>query len=196
MDYAQQQRHPGKHLIGLSLVVALHVALGALLVWGLSRKVVEVVQAPVQATIIEPAKPPPPPPPVITTTPLAPPPAPVRIEAAAPQAVAPPAPAAPPAPPLRTAPKLDFNACAKPEYTASTRRADAQGSVIVLYTMDTSGVISDARVDKSSGPTREHKMLDRMTLEAVLACKGQPGTLDGKPEKLSGRIEYVWKLTD
>ena len=68
--------------------------------------------------------------------------------------------------------------------------------MIVLYTMDTSGVISDARVDKSSGPTREHKMLDRMTLEAVLACKGQPGTLDGKPEKLSGRIEYVWKLTD
>ena len=232
MDYAQQQRHAGKHLIGLSLVVTLHVALGALLVWGLSRTVVEVVQAPVQATIIEPAKAPPPPPPprlppppprtappppsfvpppevvvapppapppALATTPLAPPPAPVRIEAAAPQTVAPPAPAAPPAPPappLRTAPKLDFNACAKPEYTASTRRADAQGSVVVVYTMDTSGVISDAHVEKSSGPTREHKMLDRMTLQAVLDCKGRPGTLDGKPEKLSGRIEYVWKLTD
>jgi protein TonB len=192
LDYAQQQRHPGKHLIGLSLVVALHVALGALLVWGLSRKVVEVVQAPVQATIIEPAKPPPPPPPprlpppparaappppsfvpppevvvapppapppVITTTPLAPPPAPVRIKAAAPQTVAPPAPAAPPAPPLRTAPKLDFNACAKPEYNAAARRADAQGSVIVLYTMDTSGVIKRCARGTIQRTDAQHKML-------------------------------------
>lgn len=230
MDYAQQQRRPGKHLIGLSLVVVLHVALGALLVYGLSRKVVEVVHAPIETTIIEEVKPPPPPPaprlppppprrappppsfvpppevqvapapapaPVITTTPLAPPPQPpVRIEPAAPQVVAAPAPAAPPAPPVRTAPRLDFNACAKPEYTPATRRADAQGSVIVVYTMDTSGSISEARVEKSSGPTREHKMLDRMTLDAVQACKGKPGTVDGKAEKLSGRIEYVWKLTD
>ena len=73
---------------------------------------------------------------------------------------------------------------------------DAQGTVVVVYTMDTSGSISEARVEKSSGVSREHKMLDRMTLEAVQACKGTPGTVDGKPEKLSGRIEYVWKLTD
>jgi protein TonB len=233
LDYAEQQRHPGRHLAGLAVVVALHVALGALLVWGLSRRVVEVVNSPVEATIIEEAKPPPPPPPprlppppprtappppafvpppevqvappptpapVITTTPVAPPPSPpVRIEPAAPAVVAPPAPpvpAAPPAAPVRTAPRLNFNACAKPEYTPATRRADAQGSVIVLYTMDTSGHISEARIDRSSGPTREHKMLDRMTLDAVKACKGVPGTVDGKPEKLTGRIEYVWKLTD
>ena len=214
------------------MVVALHVALGALLVLGLSRKVVEVVHAPIETTIIEEAKPPPPPPPprlppppprsappppsfvpppevrvapppapapVITTTPVAPPPAPpVRIEPAVPmvEPPAPPAPAAPPAPPVRTAPKLDFNACAKPEYTAATRRADAQGTVVVVYTMDTQGAISEARIEKSSGPTREHKMLDRMTLEAVQGCKGRPGTVDGKPEKLTGRIEYLWKLTE
>jgi protein TonB len=233
LDYAQQQRNPGKHVVGLSLVVALHVLLGGVLFYGLSRTVIDVVRAPIETKIIEEVKPPPPPPPdnlpppprmappppsfvpppevqvappptpapVITTTPVAPPPSPpVRIEPAAPAVVtappAPPAPAAPPAAPVRTSPKLDFNACAKPEYNAATRRAEAQGSVIVAYTMDTSGVISDARVEKSSGVTREHKMLDRMTLEAVQACKGTPGTLDGKPEKLSARIEYVWKLTD
>ena len=229
MDYAQQQRNPGKHVVGLSVVVVLHVLLGMLLVYGLSRTTVEVVMAPIETKIIEEVKPPPPPPPVnlpppprtappppsfvpppevqvapppapppvITTTPVAPPPAPpVRIEAAVPAITAPPAPPAPPAAPLRTSPKLDFNACAKPEYNAVTRRTETQGSVVVVYTMDTSGVISDARVEKSSGTTREHKMLDRMTLEAVQACKGTPGTLDGKPEKLSGRIEYVWKLTD
>ena len=231
MDYAQQQRNPGKHVIGLSVVVALHVLLGMLLVYGLSRKVIEVVKAPIETKIIEEVKPPPAPPPdnlppppktappppsfvpppevqvappptpapTITTTTVAPPPSPpVRIEPAAPQVVtAPPtAPPAPPAAPARTAPKLDFNACAKPEYNAAARRADAQGTVVVVYTMDTSGAISEARVEKSSGMSREHKMLDRMTLDAVQACKGTPGTVDGKPERLSGRIEYVWKLTD
>ena len=34
------------------------------------------------------------------------------------------------------------------------------------------------------------------TLEAVKACKGRPGMVDGKPERLSGRVEYVWKLVD
>jgi protein TonB len=201
-----------------------------LLVYGLSRKVIEVVKAPIETKIIEEVKPPPPPPPdnlppppktappppsfvpppevqvappptpapTITTTTVAPPPSPpVRIEPAAPQVVtAPPVAPAPPAAPTRTAPKLDFNACAKPEYNAAARRADAQGTVVVVYTMDTSGAISEARVEKSSGMSREHKMLDRMTLDAVQACKGTPGTVDGKPEKLSGRIEYVWKLTD
>jgi protein TonB len=130
---------------------------------------------------------------------VAPPPAPVTIGPPPAPSTTPSvatAPAAPPAPPARTAPKLDFNACAKPEYNAATRRADAQGTVIVTYTMDTTGTISEARVEKSSGMSREHKMLDRMTLDAVQGCKGTPGTVDGKPEKLTGRIEYVWKLTD
>ncbi len=143
--------------------------------------------------------PPPTPAPTITTTPVAPPPAPVRIEAAPPAVAAPapaPAPVAPPAPPVRTAPKLDFNACEKPEYNAAARRANAQGTVVVTYTMDTSGKISEAQIEKSSGLSREHRILDRMTLDAVLACKGTPGTVGGKPEKLSGRIEYVWKLTE
>jgi len=226
LDYAQQQRNPGKHFVGLSGVVVLHVLLGLALVYGLARRNIEVLKAPIETKIIEEVKPPPPPPdtlppppklappppafvpppevqvapppvpaPTITTTPVAPPtPAPVTIAPPpAPQVVV--APPAPPAP-VRTPPKLDFNACAKPEYNAAARRADAQGTVVVVYTMDTTGVISEARVEKSSGVSREHKMLDRMTLEAVQACKGTPGTVDGKPEKLSGRIEYVWKLTD
>jgi protein TonB len=231
LDYAQQQRNPGKHVVGLSVVVALHVLLGVALVYGLSRKVIEVVKAPIETKIIEEVKPPPPPPPdnlppppktappppsfvpppeiqvappptpapTITTTTVAPPPAPVTIGPPPAPSTTPSvatAPAAPPAPPARTAPKLDFNACAKPEYNAATRRADAQGTVIVTYTMDTTGTISEARVEKSSGMSREHKMLDRMTLDAVQGCKGTPGTVDGKPEKLTGRIEYVWKLTD
>jgi periplasmic protein TonB len=226
VNYAEQQRNPGKHVFGLSIVVLLHLLLGWALVNGLARKVVEVIKAPIETKIIEEVKPPPPPPPdnlppppktappppsfvpppeidikppptpapTITTTQVVPPPAPPVTIAPPPAPVvvaAPPAPAAP----TRVAPKLNFNACDKPEYPRAARSAEAQGLVVVTYTMDVTGVISDAKVEKSSGVTREHRLLDRATLDAVLACKGTPGTVDGKPEKLSGRVEYNWTLT-
>ena len=141
------------------------------------------------------ANPPPPGAPTITTTQVVPPPAPVRITPPAP-VVAPPAPVAPRAP-VRTEPRIDFaNVCERPEYNAAARRAEAQGATTIVYTMDTTGQIAEATVERSSGPTREHKMLDRLALEAVRGCKGTPGTLDGKPEKLTSRITYVWKITD
>ena len=224
MDFAEQQRRPTKHLVGFAMVVLMHILIGWALVSGLARKVVEVIKAPIETKIIEETKPPPPPPenlppppprlappppsfvpppeivvappptpaPTITTTQVAPPPAPVTI-------APPPAPAAPPAPPApppvaRTSPSLNFNACEKPEYSAAARRAEATGTTVVVYTMETDGTISDARVEKSAGSSREHKALDRATLEAVKACRGKAGTVDGKPEKLTGKVEYVWRL--
>ncbi len=227
MDYAQQQRRPTKHLVGLGVVILMHLLLGWALVTGLARKVVEVIKAPIETKIIEEVKPPPPPPenlppppktlppppsfvpppevvitppptpaPSITVTQTPPPPA-------APVVIAPVAPEAPPAPPVsapaapaRTAPSLNFNACVKPEYTANARRAEAQGTTIVVYTMDTNGAITEANVERSAGASREHKSLDRATVEAVLACKGRAGTVDGKAEKLQGRVEYVWKIVE
>ncbi|MBK6788368.1 MAG: energy transducer TonB [Rubrivivax sp.] len=187
---------------------------------------IEVIKAPIETKIIEEVKPPEPPPPenlppppkfappppsfvpppevnvappptpapTITTTQVAPPVTPMRITPApAVAASAPPAPRAP----ARTEPRIDFqNACERPEYNAAARRAEAQGSTTILFTMDTTGQISEATVEKSSGPSREHKMLDRLALEAVRNCKGTPGTVDGKPEKLTSRITYVWRITD
>jgi protein TonB len=225
VDFGEQQHNGGKHAMGFAIVVVLHIALGWALVNGLAQRLVEVIKSPLETKIIEEAKPPPPPPPEnlppppkmappppsfvpppevnvnrpqtfapsITTTQVAPPPTVVTV--------APPAPPAPPVvvrAPVRTEPKLDFNssACERPDYNAAARKAEAQGTVTVLYTMDTTGIINEATVEKSAGPTREHKMLDRLTLEAVKSCKGRPGTLDGKPEKLTSRVTYVWKLTD
>lgn len=139
--------------------------------------------------------PPPTPAPTITTTQVAPPPTVVTVQPTAP--AAPPAVVTAPRVPVRTEPRVDFqNACEKPEYNRQARAAEAQGAVTILFTMDTTGVINEATVEKSSGPTREHKMLDRLALDAVRACKGRPGTLDGKPEKLTSRITYVWKIAD
>jgi len=126
MDFARQQRNPGRHLVGIGGVVLLHVLIVYALVTGLARKVVEVVKGPIEVKVIEEVikKPPPPPeivppppklaapPPPFTPPPevnIAPPPAPPPTITAvtpepppAPQApvIAPPPPVvAPPAPP-------------------------------------------------------------------------------------------------
>src|SRR5438132_11804792 len=77
MDYAQRQRDPTKHLVGLSIVGLLHALLIYALVTGLARKVVDVIKKPIETKIVEEAKPPPPPetppPPPHTLAPLPPP---------------------------------------------------------------------------------------------------------------------------
>jgi periplasmic protein TonB len=227
VDFAQQQRNPGKHAVGIGIVLVLHLLLGWALLTGLAQRMVEVIKSPLETKIIEETKPPPPPPPenlppppkfappppsfvpppevnvnppptpapTITTTQVAPPPAPPVFIAPPPAPAAPPAPPAPPRQPVRTQPVVPFGAgCELPEYPRAARNAEATGNTTVVYTMDTNGVIIEASVEKSSGPTREHKQLDRLTVAAVKGCKGTPGTLDGKPEKLTARVTYVWKL--
>jgi protein TonB len=63
VDYASQQRNPGKHPVGLIVVAIMHILLGWALLNGLARKVVEVIKAPIETKIIDEVKPPPPPPP-------------------------------------------------------------------------------------------------------------------------------------
>ena len=63
MDYAQQQRDPTKHLIGIGFVVLVHVLVIWALLSGLGNAVIQIVKKPLTATIIEEVKLPPPPPP-------------------------------------------------------------------------------------------------------------------------------------
>ena len=61
MDFAQQQRHPAKHVLSMTFVILLHVIVIYALINGLARKVVDVVRKPLEVKIIEEQKPPPPP---------------------------------------------------------------------------------------------------------------------------------------
>ena len=233
MDYATQQRRPGKHPIGLMVVAALHVVLGYALVNGLGRKIVDVIKAPIETKIIDEVKPPPPPPPenlppppkvalpppsfvpppevqvatpqlapAITVTREAPPPAPPVTIAPAPAPMPAPAPVAtpvapPPAPKVQPVPaRLDVNSCEKPEFPAAALRADATGTTKIRYTLDATGAVTKAEIEKSSGPSREHRLLDRTAMEALSKCRGKPGTDDaGKP--MGGTtvsVDYVWKV--
>jgi protein TonB len=63
MDYAQQQRDPTKHLIGIGFVVLVHVLVIWALLSGLGNSIIQIVKKPLTATIIEEVKLPPPPPP-------------------------------------------------------------------------------------------------------------------------------------
>ena len=226
MDYAQSQRNPGKHLSGFAIVVVLHVILGYALVMGLGRKIVEVIKAPIETKIIEEVKPPPPPPPenlppppkmappppsfvpppeiqinlpkqepTISATNVPPPPAPPLQMSPPP---APPAPPAPPPPPTRQAVAAQINVgdCERPEYPAAARRADATGVTRIRFTLDATGKVTKAEVEKPSGTSREHRQMDRAAVEALSKCPGKPGTDEqGRPVGISQTVvEYVWKL--
>ncbi|SRR6266436_9589618 len=212
MDYAQRQRDPTKHLVGLSIVGLLHALLIYALVTGLARKVVDVIKKPIETKIVEEAKPPPPPETPPPPPPkLAPPPPPfipppeVNIAVTPPAAATitavtttPPPPVAtiaPPPPvarvPLRVAPVIDAaRNCAKPEYPPASARAEETGTVTLRFYVDEEGRAVRSEIVRSSG----HKRLDEAARAALSLCKFKPGTMDGKAVPMTGDLQYVWKL--
>jgi periplasmic protein TonB len=227
MDFAQQQRNPGRHATGIGVVLVFHLLLGWALVSGLAQRMVEVIRNPIETKIIEETKPPPPPPPenlppppkfappppsfvpppevnvnppptpapTITTTTVAPPVQAVTI--APPPVIAPPAPVAP----RVTAPPRPFVAnakdCApKPEdYPAAAQRAEATGTTQLRFTISAEGKLTNTEVLRSAGPTREHKLLDRLASQKFAECSFRAGTdSEGKPVGGTTEVVYVWKL--
>lgn len=227
MDFAEQQRSPGKNVVGISIVLVLHLVLGWGLLNGLAHRLVEVIKGPIETKIIEEVKPPPPPPPdnlppppkfaapppsfvpppevqvnapptpqpTITTTQVAPPVTAVTV-VPAPVIVAPPAPPAPP----RVAAKpviANVQACAPQpdDYPSAARRSEATGTTRVRFSVGSDGRLANAEVVRSSGSSREHKMLDRTALSKLSECRFTAGTDEnGRPVGASFDVDYVWKL--
>ena len=198
-DYASQQRNPGKHVVGLSLVVLLHIILFWAISSGLAKKFVKVIKGPVEAQLIEDAKsdiPPPPPPPPQKSAP--PPPeyvpsvdiavnATTGANAIASVSNAPVVPVAP----VKTAPVINAAAsCPKPEYPSSSRRNEEEGTVQLRFLIGTEGQVMESQVEKSSGFTR----LDEAARLALSRCQFKPGTLNGKPEQSWASMKYTWRL--
>jgi protein TonB len=214
MDYAQRQRDPTKHLLGITVVFLLHLLLVYALVTGLARKVVEVIKKPIETKIVEEAKPPPPPeapppPPPKMSTPPPPfiPPPEVQITVTPPPAATisattntPPPPVAaivpqpPPTPahvPVRVAPVIDAaHNCPTPEYPAASARAEETGTVRLRFLIGVDGRAMKSEVERSSG----HRRLDEAARTALGSCQFKVGTVDGKPEPSWAPIEYTWRL--
>lgn len=213
MDYAGRQRDPTKHLVGLTMVILLHVLIAYALMTGLARKVVEVVRAPIETKIIEeikkkvpePEKPPPPPklapppppyipPPEVNLAQLAPPPAANTITA-----VTTSLPKEPPPPVVpvkarenvRVAPVIDAaRSCEKPDYPASSKRLEEEGTVTLRFLIDVDGRVVESKVDNSSG----YERLDKAAVAGLSKCKFKPGTVDGKAEQSWASLKYTFRL--
>lgn len=210
MDYARQQRRPAKHLVGLTAVVGMHLALVWALQNGLAHKVMSIAKKPIDAKLIEEVKPkepqaPPPPPPKAKKPPPPPPEYVPPPEVSLPPAVAAPANAisaitraappaeAPPAPPraaVRVQPEVSAASCEKPEYPAASRRLEETGTVVLRFLIAEEGRVVDSRIEKSSGSPR----LDEAARSALSRCKFKPGTVDGLPEQSWASMKYTWRL--
>ena len=145
--------------------------------------------------------PPPTPAPTITTTQVAPPVQPVFAPAPPPTPT--PGPVAAPAPPApaRVAARpaiANVQACApkSDDYPAAAVRAEATGITKVRFNVGADGRLSGTpEIVKSSGPSREHKQMDRVALSKLSECSFRAGTDEnGKAVGASFDVDYVWKL--
>ena len=175
MSYAVQ-RDSSRRLAGLVVVVAFHGVLIYALVHGLARQIVEVISQPLETKIIEEVKAPPP-----------------EVQVHVPVVMAPTITAVTTVKPpeeYRTPAVVDAKSCAEPPYPAAARRANETGIVRMLFLIDVDGKVLDSKVERSSGSRR----LDEAARAGLSLCKFKPATLNGRPERTWGRIDYVWKL--
>ena len=203
MDFAQQQRDPTRHLIGIGAVVILHVLVVWALVSGLARKVVEVVKGPIEVKVIEEVIKKPPPPEVVPPPPklAAPPPPfipPPEINIAPPPTTAPTitavtkdAPTAPSAPVIQKVPEAPVAAAAPSVRSAQIACANyrevmssivyprealkdgLEGEVVIEFTVGGSGQIKDAVIKSSS-----NRVFNRSSMAVVSQLQCQSGGQD------------------
>jgi protein TonB len=191
MSYAQQQRDPRRHFLGIGSMILIHIVIVYALLNGLARKVVEVFKKPLEVSIVEEVKllPPPPkspPPPKAATPPptFVPPPE-VAVTVTAPaQNVAAVTSQAPPPAVLEAPRPAVVNvgvACpnhqevrSRTPFPPQAARLGLSGEVLVEFTLEPGGQVADITVVRSS-----NKLFNSAAANAVaqLRCSGQGRTV-------------------
>jgi protein TonB len=212
MDFAQQQRSPTRHLIGLTFVILLHVLVIYALLSGLARTAIEVIKKPMTATIIEEVKLPPPPPPpppkkiieppkaLAPVQPYVPPPdipvptpsapvisAPSITPPAEPFVIAPPV-VAPPAPKPAIRKGLVPLEKVNPIYPREAIRGGIErGKVVARLFIDEKGLVTDVRIVEADPPGVFNKEVIRALSQWKFQAEG---------EKFVGEVELTFTLKD
>src|SRR5450755_2167104 len=207
--YEDPSLFSGRRGAALIAVIILHVAMVWAFYTGLAGKLAQKIIPPVEIAQIdkpkEVDKPPPPPPKLEEIKPYVPPPEFVNIQAAAVETTAisvvtreqTPAPTAAVTAPVQRSvsnPKMDpkhpFH-IGEDYYPDASKRANEEGSCILLMKVAASGQILDATVQTSSGFPR----LDDACLKGVKGQKMMPAMEDGKPVEGTFPFKITWKLT-
>lgn len=82
------------------------------------------------------------------------------------------------------------------DYPGPARRSEATGTSTIRFNVGPDGKLAGPpEVVKSAGPTREHKMLDRVAVTKLGECTFRAGLDEnGRPAGGTFTVEYVWKL--
>jgi TonB family protein len=81
--------------------------------------------------------------------------------------------------------------CPAPTYPVASRRVEAVGITRVVYVVEPSGQVSSASIERSSGETPAHRLLDQAALAATAACRYV--AVEGYGPRRVSR-EYRWEL--
>jgi protein TonB len=86
---------------------------------------------------------------------------------------------------------LTIASSCQPVYPAAAMRAGATGTTAVRLSVTAAGKILQADVTHSSGPTREHRLLDRAALQAFATCPFVPG-VDSAGRPVGGTVDLTF----
>jgi protein TonB len=201
MAYAAK-KSGSRQVVGFFFVVLLHIVAFYALKNGLGKSLIDIIKGPLEASLVTEEKPeaeaPPPPRP---QNQVLPPPAEIIPEFD----IAAPADSgttintkAQPTRPVQTAVTVPPRSnprrpVTQPDYPPTSKRLGEAGTVVMLLTVDESGKVIDAKIDKSSG----YERLDQAAIrEALRAWKLLPGTVGGKPVTMQYKFAVTFKITD
>jgi protein TonB len=85
----------------------------------------------------------------------------------------------------------------QPDYPGAALRAGVEGTSAIRFTITPTGRLTVAEVVQSSGPTREHRLLDNAFKAAIVKCPFLPGR-DAQGRATGGAITvtHVWQLPE
>jgi protein TonB len=213
MDFAQQQRDPTRHLIGIAFVILVHGLVIWALLTGMGSRIIEVIKKPIEATIVKPVELPPPPPPPprkiieapkikAVEQPYVPPPdVPVPVQSNAPTITstptpppkeyvieAPPVVVAPPPPPPKPAIRRGIQRIGgdNPDYPKEAARAGINsGRVVARLHIDENGNVTQVEIVSSEPP----RVFDKAVRNTLSDWKFRP-----EGEKYIGEVEINFVL--
>ena len=87
--------------------------------------------------------------------------------------------------------KMPTDGCLSPEYPLQARRSGAEGTTRIFFAIEQDGSVSNVKVAKGSGATKEHTLLDEAAAQSIRRCNFGEAQ-DFSPVRAAQ--DFKWKL--